>query len=135
MNAIFEPGSKIHARPWHWLLAAYRAHRVELRLAVRVTVATIVTYALSLLLHVPQVLWTVLTAVVMSQLSLGKSLKTTIDYFIGTLGGAVYSGLVAAFVPHQTELEFLIVLAVSIAPLAYLSAIKPRFSAKPFSLR
>jgi uncharacterized membrane protein YccC len=115
------------------LLNAYRTHRVELRLAVRVTVATLLTYALSLMLNVPQVLWTVLTAVVMSQLSLGKSLKTAIDYFIGTVGGAAYSGLVAALLPHETELQFLTVLAVSIAPLALLGAISPRLSVAPFT--
>ncbi len=69
----------------------------------------------------------------MSQLSLGKSLKTTIDYFIGTLGGAIYSGTVAAVLPHDTEMQFLAVLALSIAPLASLSAIKPRFSVAPFT--
>ncbi len=100
---------------------------------MRVTVATLLTYALSLMLNVPQVLWTVLTAVVMSQLSLGKSLKTAIDYFIGTVGGAAYSGVVAAFLPRETEFQFLIVLGVSIAPLALLGAIWPRLSIAPFT--
>ncbi len=129
MNAILPSFAK-HAR---WLVAAVRSRRVELRLAVRVTVAALATYALSLLLHVPQVLWTVLTAVIMSQLSLGKSLKTTIDYLVGTLGGAVYSGLIAAIVPHDGELSFMAILALSIAPLAFLGAIRPRFSAAPFT--
>lgn len=115
------------------LRAFAQKRRVELRLAVRVTVATLLTYALSLLLHVPQVLWTVLTAVVMSQLSLGKSLKATMDYFIGTLGGAIYSGLVSALVPHDGEFAVLAILALSIAPLAYLAAIRPRFSVAPFT--
>src|SRR5271166_5868691 len=129
MNALSNSLSK----RWWWLLTAVRSRRVELRLAVRVTVAACVTYALSLLLHVPQVLWTVLTAVIMSQLSLGKSLKTTIDYLIGTLGGAVYSGAVAAAMPHNGEMAFLAILALSIAPLAFLGAIRPRFSAAPFT--
>ncbi|VFU09688.1 FUSC family protein [Methylocella tundrae] len=133
MNAIITSFSNSLSKPWRWLTAAMLSRRVELRLAVRVTVATLLTYALSLLLHVPQVLWTVLTAVVMSQLSLGKSLKTTVDYFIGTLGGAVYSGLIAAFTPHDAELEFMTVLAVSIGPLAFLAAVKPQFSAAPFT--
>ncbi|MEJ0092268.1 MAG: FUSC family protein [Methylocella sp.] len=130
INGVLQPWI---SRPWKGLLTAVRTHQVELRLCVRVTVATLLTYALSLFLHVPQVLWTVLTAVVMSQLSLGKSLKTTIDYFIGTLGGAIYSGIIAASVPHTNEIQFLTVLALSIAPLAFLGAIKPRFSAAPFT--
>ena len=93
----------------------------------------LLTYALSLFLNVPQVLWTVLTAVVMSQLSLGKSVKTAADYFLGTVGGAAYSGLVSAVLPHRTELEFLVVLAVTIAPLAFLGAIWPRLSVAPFT--
>lgn len=129
MNAI----TTFVSKPWPWLPSAVRARRVELRFAVRVTVATLLAYALSLLLHVPQVLWTVLTAVVMSQLSLGKSLKTTVDYFTGTLGGAVYSGLIAAFAPRDSEFAFLTVLALSIGPLAFLAAIRPRFSAAPFT--
>jgi uncharacterized membrane protein YccC len=133
VNAIAEARSNPCVKARRWLVTAYRTHRVELRLAVRVTVATLFTYVLSLLLNVPQVLWTVLTAVVMSQLSLGKSLKTAVDYFLGTVGGAAYSGLVSALVPHQTELEFLIVLAISIAPLAFLGAIWPRLSVAPFT--
>lgn len=100
---------------------------------MRVTVATLLTYVLSVLLNVPQVLWTVLTAVVMSQLSLGKSLKTAIDYFYGTVGGAAYSGLISSVLPHQSELQMLVVLAVSIAPLALLGALWPRLSVGPFT--
>jgi hypothetical protein len=37
-------------------------------------------------------LWTVLTAVVVTQMSVGGSLKATTEYFTGTLGGAVYIG-------------------------------------------
>ncbi|PNG26188.1 FUSC family protein [Methylocella silvestris] len=121
------------ARPWRWLKTWIETHRTELRLAVRVTIAALLTYILSLLLHVPQILWTVLTAVVMSQLSLGKSVKTTADYFLGTVGGAAYSGLVAVLVPHHDEIQFIAVLVISIAPLALLGAVKPRFSAGPFT--
>jgi hypothetical protein len=31
--------------------------------------------------------------------SFGRSLKATIDYLVGTLGGAVYAGAIAALVP------------------------------------
>lgn len=133
MNAIAETRANPAATAWRWLLGAYRSRRVEFRLAVRVTVATLLTYALSLFINVPQVLWTVLTAVVMSQLSLGKSVKTAVDYFLGTVGGAAYSGLVSAVLPHRTELEFLVVLAVAIGPLAFLGAIWPRLSVGPFT--
>ena len=68
-------------------------------------------------LEVPLVLWAVLTAVIVTQTSVGRSLKATIDYFIGTLGGAVYAGAVAALIPHASELALLAVLALAVAPL------------------
>ncbi|WP_395665275.1 FUSC family protein [Methylocella sp.] len=110
-----------------------RGHRAELRLAVRVTVSALLAYALSLLLHVPQVLWTVLTATIMSQLSLGRSVKATLDYFAGTLGGALFSGFVAATVPHGGQAGYLVILAVGVPPVALLAALWPRFASAPFT--
>jgi Fusaric acid resistance protein-like len=77
---------------------------VELRLCSRVTFAALATYALAAALHIPQVLWAVLTAIIVTQLSVGRTLKATVDYFVGTLGGAVFSSLVATLIPHQNEL-------------------------------
>ena len=55
------------------------------------------------ILGVPLVLWPVLTAIVLTQLSIGKSLKAIINYFIGTLGGAAYAALIALLIPHAKE--------------------------------
>jgi uncharacterized membrane protein YccC len=118
---------------WKCLRDIFRSHRVELRLCLRVTVAALLTFALSEFFRLPLVLWTVLTAVIVTQLSLGRSLKATIDYFIGTLGGAVYSGIVAVLIPHPSEISLLVVLAVAIAPLALLAAMKPSFAVAPFT--
>ncbi|WP_036262754.1 FUSC family protein [Methylocapsa aurea] len=121
------------ARAWSWLRARIHTREAELRLSVRVTVAALATYALSEFLHVPQVLWTVLTAVLVTQLSVGRSVKAAIDYFIGTLGGAIYSGAVAAVTPHSSEVGVFVVLAVAIAPLAFLATINPSFRVAPFT--
>ncbi len=118
---------------WTSLRAAIRANRVELRLAFRVTVAAVATFAVSEAFHLPLVLWTVLTAVIVTQMSVGRSVKATIDYFIGTLGGAIYSGVVAVLVPPSAGMPMLLVLAVAIAPLALLAAIKPSFAVAPFT--
>jgi uncharacterized membrane protein YccC len=115
------------------LQATFRNHKGELRLCVRVTTAALATFALSDFLQVPQVLWTVLTSVIVTQMSVGRSLKATLDYFAGTLGGAVYSGAVAALVPHSNEITFLGALALAIAPLALLAAINPSFGVAPFT--
>jgi uncharacterized membrane protein YccC len=118
---------------WKWLRTWVPDHRVQFALGLRVMVAAILTLGLSQLLHVPLVLWTVLTAVIVTQMSVGRSLKATIDYLVGTIGGAVYSGAVAVFVPHTTEIGLLVALALAIAPLAFVAAINVSFSVAPFT--
>jgi uncharacterized membrane protein YccC len=108
-------------------------HRTELRLCVRVTVSAVLALVLGQLLHVPLVLWSVLTAVVLTQTSVGRSLKASVDYFIGTLGGAIYAGTVAALIPHQGELALLGVLALAVAPLVLLASINSSFNVAPFT--
>ena len=118
---------------WKSLRSLALRHLVELRLCFRVTVAALLTFALSELLHLPLVLWTVLTAVIVTQLSVGRSVKATVDYLIGTIGGAAYSGVVAVIIPHPNEIMLLTVLAVAIAPLALLAAVRPSFAVAPFT--
>src|ERR1700675_3092777 len=93
-----------------WLRTTIRNRVVELRLCCRVTVAALATYALAELLYLPLALWAVLTAIIVTQLSVGRTLKATIDYFVGTLSGAVYSSLVATLIPQASELPVLAVL-------------------------
>jgi uncharacterized membrane protein YccC len=66
-------------------------------------------------------------------MNVGRSLKATIDYMVGTIGGAVYSGAVAVLVPHTSEIGLLVALAVAIAPLALVAAINTSFSVAPFT--
>jgi uncharacterized membrane protein YccC len=121
------------AEAWRWLRTQVRGRSVELRLGLRVSIAAVLSFVLSHWLNLPLALWTVLTAVILTQMNVGRSLKATIDYMVGTLGGAVYSGAIAVLVPHDNELALLAVLAIGIAPLAMLAAINPRFSTAPFT--
>ena len=108
-------------------------HRGKLGLSLRVTIAAVLSFVLSRLLNVPLPLWTVLTAVILTQVTFGSSVKATIDYLVGTLCGAIYAGAVAALVPHTNDIALAGVLALAVAPLALLAAIKPSFSAATFT--
>src|SRR5271155_2494910 len=119
--------------PWKSLRTKVLEHRAQLGLAVRVTIAAVVAYGLSHLLYVPLPMWTVLTAVILTQVTFGRSVKATIDYLAGTLGGAVYAGAVAALVPHTNDFSLAGVLALAVAPLTLLGAINPSFSAATFT--
>ena len=120
-------------RLWRGLRALVRHRRVQLALSIRVTIAALVALALAQLLQLPLPLWAVLTAVIVTQMSVGRSLKATFDYLAGTLGGAVYGGAIAVLIPHSSEIALLAVLALALGPLAFIAAINPRFSAAPIT--
>jgi uncharacterized membrane protein YccC len=79
-----------------------RARRTQLGLAIRVTVAATAAYAIATALHLLLPLWAVLTSLIVTQLSVGRSLKATRDYVLGTIGGAIYGGAIAILIPYST---------------------------------
>jgi uncharacterized membrane protein YccC len=84
-------------------------------------------------LHLRLTLWAVLTAVIVTQLSVGRSLKATTDYLVGTLGGALFAGITGAMIPHDNEFALAFVLAITLVPVALVAAANARFSAAPFT--
>jgi uncharacterized membrane protein YccC len=117
-----------------WLFTQWRIYRSQLRFCIRVTVAAISALLIAQLFALPlHGLWVVLTATVVTQLSVGGSVRASAEYVIGTLGGAVYAGLVGFLLPYTTVAEQVGVLAVTIAPLAFVAALNPNFRVAPFS--
>jgi len=110
-----------------------RRHRLPLRFAARVTVAAVLALALAQLARMPLPLWAVLTAVIVTQISVGKSLRATVDYVLGTIGGAVYGGALSVLIPHSSDAALLALLAASVAPLALLAAMRPNLTAAPIT--
>jgi uncharacterized membrane protein YccC len=116
---------------WSGFSARLRHYRAQLRLSLRVTVAALLSLALGQLVQLPFPLWAVLTAVIATQASVGRSLKATTDYLAGTLGGSVYGGAIAVLIPHSNEFALLAVLALAVAPLVLIAAINPNLTAAP----
>jgi uncharacterized membrane protein YccC len=75
----------------------------------------------------------VLTAVVVLQMSAGGSIRASVDYVLGTFAGAVYASILSILIPHTTPLAMAGVLALAIAPLAYMAARSPVFRVAPFT--
>jgi uncharacterized membrane protein YccC len=109
------------------------ARSADLKLALRVTVAGVLAYAVTRFFQMPQGYWAVITAVVVMQASVGGSLKAAVERFSGTLAGAVYGGLIAALVPHGSAATLGIALIVALFPLALLAAVKPAFRVAPIT--
>lgn len=114
-------------------LSAVRDHRVQLAFSLRVTVAAVLSFLLSRALHVPLPLWTVLTAVILTQATFGSSLKATIDYLVSTFCGSVYAGLISVLIPHEGQMAQAGLLALAVAPLALLAGLRPSFSTATFT--
>src|SRR5215472_16020113 len=117
-----------------WFRTQWRIYRSQLRFCIRVTVAAISALLIAQLFALPlHGLWVVLTATVVTQLSVGGSVRAGAEYVVGTLGGAVYAGIVGFLIPHTTVAAQIGVLALTIAPLAFAAALNLNFRVAPFS--
>jgi hypothetical protein len=108
-----------------------RRYRLQLILALRVTVGALSAFALAQVLHLHLPLWAVLTSVIVTQMSLGRSVKVAKDYLIGTFAGVAYGGAIAILIPHDSEWALLAVLALAIAPLAFIASFRANFNVLP----
>src|SRR2546430_16302118 len=107
------------------LSALARSRKAQLALALRVTVAAVGAFAIASALHLMLPLWAVLTSLIVTQMSVGRSIKATTDYMLGTVGGALYGGALAVLIPHSAEGALLGLLVLTVAPLALIGAINP----------
>jgi uncharacterized membrane protein YccC len=107
------------------MIGSLRTRRVQLALAIRIAVAAVAAYVVAVALHLMLPLWAVLTSLIVSQMSVGRSLKATRDYMLGTIGGAIYGGTIAVLIPHSGEGSLLALLVLAVTPLAFIAAINP----------
>ena len=119
---------------WTQARARLSPYRAQLRFCLRMTAAALLAFALAQIWNIPlNGLWSVLTAVVVTQMSVGGSLRATTEYVIGTIGGAIYAATIGVLIPHTMGLATAGVLALTIAPLAFAAAVNPSFRSAPFT--
>jgi len=110
------------------MLGAFWARKTQMALAVRIAVAAVAAYTIAVALHLLLPLWAVLTSLIVTQMSVGRSLKATRDYMLGTIGGAIYGGAIAVLIPHSGEGSLLALLVLAVTPLAFIAALNPSLS-------
>jgi uncharacterized membrane protein YccC len=113
--------------------ARLRHRRAQFGLAVRVTVAALVALVISQILVLPLPLWAVLTAIIVTQVSVGRSLKAMVDYLFGTLCGAAYGAAIALLIPQTSEAALVLAVVAAIAPLALGAAFHPSLTVAPIT--
>jgi uncharacterized membrane protein YccC len=106
-------------------------HRPEVGLTVRMSAAGLLAFGVAHLLGLTQIYWAVLTAVLVTQASIGGSLKAMIDRLTGTIGGAVWGVAVTLALPHQSMLSTGLALAIALVPLAAVVAVRPGYRIAP----
>ncbi len=113
--------------------AVFQSYRPQIILASRMTVAAVVAFALAqaFRLHLP--LWAVLTSLIATQMSVGRSLKAATDYMIGTLLGVIYGGLLAVLFPHTSEIGLVVAVALAVFPLAFIAATRTNMNVLPIT--
>jgi len=114
-------------------VAWVRRHRVQLRLATRMTIAALLAFAACRLLGLQQAQWAVLTAIIVMQASLGGSLKAAFDRFVGSLGGALWGVAIMALLPRDDLRAMGLALFAALAPLALLTAFRPTYRVAPIT--
>ncbi|WP_288588424.1 FUSC family protein [uncultured Methylobacterium sp.] len=115
------------------LLRLLARQRPRLTQSLRMTAASLATFLLAESLGLPQAYWAVITALIVTQSSVGGSLKAALDRFLGSVLGACYGGAVAFALPHHGGASTLLALVVAVAPLTFAAAVSAGFRIAPIT--
>jgi uncharacterized membrane protein YccC len=110
-----------------------RRHRPRMWQALRMTAAAAATFALGSVLGLSQGFWAVIAAVIVTQSSIGGSLRAALEQFTGSLCGAIYGAAVAFAIPHQAPVALGLALVIAVGPLAVLATFSPGFRVAPIT--
>jgi uncharacterized membrane protein YccC len=113
--------------------AWFRRRKPRLRLLLRVTASALLTFELAHWLGLQVPAWAVLTAIVVTQLSVGRSLQASLDYLAGTMGGAIYGTAVGVLVGAESEARLLAGLAMAVGPLVLIATTRQSMTAAPIT--
>jgi uncharacterized membrane protein YccC len=108
-------------------------HKPKLWLALRMTVSSAAAFVVASALELPQGYWSVLTALIVTETSVGGSLKVAVDRLVASLCGAIYGAAVTFLLPHHEPWSVGIALLVAVAPLAALAAFNASFRVAPIT--
>ena len=97
------------------------------------TTSTAVTFAFGSALDLSQSFWAVIAALIVTQSSIGGTLKAGLEQFIGSVFGAVWGAAVTLAIPHESFAMRGLALVVAVAPLTVLTTFSPGFRIAPIT--
>jgi uncharacterized membrane protein YccC len=113
-------------------LAAAIPRPQSVRHAARMTIAAVLAFTAAWAFHLPQGYWSVITAIVVMQGSVGGTLGASLDRLLATTAGAVAGGIWVSIGVHLPIPEVLL-LILAVAPMALLAAQRPAFRLAPIT--
>src|SRR5580658_8674085 len=114
-------------RPW------LARHSDRLWLALRMLISATTAYALAHAFGLPQGYWAVLTTIIVTQSSVGGSLKAASDRLVGSICGALVGAVAALLLPSHAPLVVGATLIAALTPLAVLTAFYPTYRIAPIT--
>src|ERR1700761_1973636 len=96
----------------------FETHDAELRHSLRVSLAGLCAFIVAETLDLPQGYWAAFTAILVTQASVGGSVKAAVDCLWSTLGGGAYAALVGTLLPRTDPLALGTGLVLALLPLA-----------------
>jgi uncharacterized membrane protein YccC len=97
------------------------------------TTSTAVAFALGAALDLAESFWAVIAALIVTQSSLGGTLKAGLEQFLGSVFGAVWGAAVTLAIPHESVAMKGLALIIAVAPLTVLTTVSPGFRIAPIT--
>ena len=97
------------------------------------TTSTAATFAFGSALDLSQSFWAVIAALIVTQSSIGGTLKAGLEQFIGSVFGAVWGAAITLAIPHESFAMRGLALVVAVAPLTVLTTFSPGFRIAPIT--
>lgn len=108
---------------FHEKLSPYRPTSRKMQQSIQTMVAAVVAYLVATYFALPQGYWSVMTAILVVQASIGASLGLAFDRLLATLLGAVVAAALVAIFGHAPGVS-VILLAVSVLALSYVATFR-----------
>ena len=112
------------SNPLTWL-GEWHETKPRVRQAVKTTIAACLAYVIADFLELPQAFWAAVVAILVTQANIGASLGHALDWFTGSLVGAVVGGAVAVLIGDSFALR-LAGLAATVLVMGYFAAARPQ---------
>jgi len=116
------------------LLSKLSTYKPHFRLTARITAGALISYWIMQYFSMQQGYWMVFTAILVTQTSVGGSVKAAVERMMGTFAGAAWGALICTFAPHDDPVAFSGWIVLALAPICVFAGVYPSFRIAPITV-